>query len=189
MPDIVDEQTQLMRRHVDHHLARARAMGQAPLLRGQTALLPVLEAVARTLEKIYARDGITVSVAGPDNLAFRGEQHDLEEMLGNLVDNACKWAKGRVSLTAKALSETGSGGLQIQLQIEDDGPGVPAEKREEIFGRGERADESTPGSGLGLSIVRDIATLYGGDVTLGDAPSGGLQVTLLLPGAISAKTS
>jgi signal transduction histidine kinase len=189
MPDIVDEQTQLMRRHVDHHLARARAMGQAPLLRGQTALLPVLEAVARTLEKIYARDGITVTVAAPANLAFRGEQHDLEEMLGNLVDNACKWAQAEVSLSAEALSETGSGGLQIRLQVDDDGPGVPAEKREEIFGRGERADESTPGSGLGLSIVRDIATLYGGDVTLGDALPGGLQATLILPGAILVKSN
>jgi signal transduction histidine kinase len=189
MPEIVDEQTQLMRRHVDHHLARAKAMGQAPLLRGQTALLPVLEAVARTLEKIYARDGITVAVTSPANLAFRGEQHDLEEMLGNLADNACKWAEGEVSLSAEALSATGSGGLQIRLQIDDDGPGVPAEKCEEIFGRGERADETTPGSGLGLSIVRDIATLYGGDITLGDAPSGGLQAIVILPGAILAKTS
>jgi signal transduction histidine kinase len=84
------------------------------------------------------------------------------------------------------LSETGSGGLQIRLRVDDDGPGVPAEKREEIFGRGERADESTPGSGLGLSIVRDIATLYGGDVTLGEAPSGGLRAELVLPGAIRA---
>lgn len=183
-PAIVEEQTQLMRRHVDHHLARARAMGQAPLLRGQTTLLPVLEAVARTLEKIYARDGIKVIVASPENLAFRGEQHDLEEMLGNLVDNACKWAKSEVSLSAETLSETGSGGVQIRIQIDDDGPGVPVAKREEIFGRGERADESTPGSGLGLSIVRDIATLYGGDVALGDAPSGGLRAILTLPGAI-----
>lgn len=90
MPDIVDQQRQLLRRHVDHHLTRVRAMGQAHLLRGQTALLPVLEAVARTMEKIYARDGIAVAVTVPDDLAFRGEQHDLEEMLGNLVDNACK---------------------------------------------------------------------------------------------------
>jgi len=175
-----------MRRHVDHHLARARAMGQAPLLRGQTALLPVLEAVARTLEKIYAQDGVTITVTAPANLAFRGEQHDLEEMLGNLVDNACKWAEGKVSLTAESLSETCSGGLQIRLRFDDDGPGVPAEKRGEIFGRGERADESTPGSELGLSIVRDIATLYGGDVTLGEAPSGGLRAELVLPGAIRA---
>ncbi len=184
MPHIVDEQTQLMRRHVDHHLARARAMGQAPLLRGQTALLPVLGAVARTLEKIYAHDGVSIVVSAPERLTFRGEQHDLEEMLGNLVDNACKWAKSEVSLTAEALSEAGSGGLQIRLQIDDDGLGVPAEKRDEIFRRGERADESTPGSGLGLSIVRDIATLYGGDVALSDAPSGGLRATLVLPGAV-----
>ena len=189
IPAIVDEQTQLMRRHVDHHLARARAMGQAPLLRGQTALRPVLEAIARTLEKIYARDGIKITVASPENLAFRGEQHDLEEMLGNLVDNGCKWAKSKVSLSAETLSETGSGGLQIRIQIEDDGPGVPAAKREEIFGRGERADESTPGSGLGLSIVRDIAALYGGDVDLGDAPSGGLRATLTLPGAVRVEQS
>ncbi|MBK19951.1 MAG: ATP-binding protein [Rhodospirillaceae bacterium] len=181
---IVDEQTQLMRRHVDHHLARARAMGQAPLLRGQTPLLPVLEAVARTLEKIYAHEGVSISVKAPPELAFRGEQHDLEEMLGNLVDNACKWARREVALVAESYSETGSGGLQIQLQIDDDGPGVPEEKREEIFGRGERADESTPGSGLGLSIVRDIATLYGGDVSLGDAPEGGLRATLILPGGL-----
>lgn len=180
---VVSQQTALMRRHVDHHLARARAIGQAPLLRGQIPIMPVLQSLARTLEKIHDREAIAIAVSGDDRLAFRGEQNDLEEMLGNLLDNACKWAAARVSLRAEAVSAAGAGGLQIRLIVDDDGPGIAPDLRQEIFDRGRRVDETKPGSGLGLAIVRDIATLYGGDVTLGDAPDGGLRAILVLPGA------
>jgi len=186
-PDIaatVGQQTELMRRHVEHHLARARAIGQAPLMRSHTELRPVLDAVARTLEKIHTERGISVRVSGGDELAFRGEQHDLEEMLGNLVDNACKWAQSEVRIAAEAASSVGSGGMQIAISVDDDGPGVAAELRDGLFARGQRGDETTPGSGLGLSIVRDIAVLYGGEVTLGDSPLGGLRAQLTVPGGV-----
>ncbi len=180
----VYQQADLMRRHIDHHLTRARAIGQAPLLRSQTELRPVLRAVARTLGKIYQERGIKVGIAGGDGLAFRGEQHDLEEMLGNLVDNGCKWARSEVQLTAEALTSIGSGGLQVSISVDDDGPGVAADLRDGLFDRGHRGDPSKPGSGLGLSIVRDIATLYGGVVELADSPVGGLRAKLILPGAV-----
>ncbi len=185
-PDIaatVGAQTEMMRRQVDHHLARARAIGQAPLLRSHTELRPVLEAVARTLEKIHAERGIRIGISGGEGLAFRGEQHDLEEMLGNLADNACKWAGGEVRLTAETGSMVGGGGLHLFISVDDDGPGVSEDLREQLFERGRRADETTPGSGLGLSIVRDIAALYGGGVELHDSPLGGLRATLTIPGS------
>lgn len=180
---VLRQQTALIRRHVDHHLARARAIGQAPLLRGQVPLLPVFQSVARTLEKIHDGYGLSIVVNCDDALVFRGEQHDLEEMLGNLLDNACKWARAQVSLRAEAVSAPGAGGLQIRIVVDDDGPGIAPPLRAEIFDRGKRGDESKPGSGLGLAIVRDIATLYGGHVELGDVPDGGLRAILVLPGA------
>ena len=180
---VVSQQTALMRRHVDHHLARARAMGQASLLRSQIPLMPVLQSLARTLEKIHDRSGIAISVDAEDQLAFRGEQNDLEEMLGNLLDNACKWAGSQVTLKATSVSAAGTGGLQIRLVIDDDGPGIAPDLRADIFDRGRRGDESKPGSGLGLAIVRDIAALYGGQVEIDDAPGGGLRAILTLPGA------
>ncbi len=180
---VLRQQTALIRRHVDHHLARARAIGQAPLLRGQVPLLPVLTALARTLERIHDGYGIGIVVSADETLAFRGEQNDLEEMLGNLLDNACKFARSTIRLRAEAVEAAGAGGLQIRIVVDDDGPGIPAHLRPEMFDRGRRLDETKPGSGLGLSIVRDIATLYGGSVTLGDVPDGGLRVVLALPGA------
>jgi signal transduction histidine kinase len=180
---VLRQQTSLIRRHVDHHLARARAIGQAPLLRGQIPLLPVLKSVARTLEKIHDGYGISIIVTCDDTLAFRGEQNDLEEMLGNLVDNACKWGKANITLRGEAVSAPGAGGLQIRIIVDDDGPGIPPPLRLDIFDRGRRGDETKPGSGLGLAIVRDIATLYGGHVELGDVPDGGLRAILVLPGA------
>jgi signal transduction histidine kinase len=185
---VVGQQTALMRRHVDHHLARARAIGQASLLRSQIPLLPVLQSLARTLEKIHDRAGITIVVHAEDRLAFRGEQNDLEEMLGNLLDNACKWAQSEVALRADSVSGTAAGGFQIRIVIDDDGPGIAPELRREIFNRGKRGDESKPGSGLGLAIVRDIAALYGGQAEIGDAPTGGLRAILTLPGARLAES-
>jgi signal transduction histidine kinase len=184
---VVNQQTALMRRHVDHHLARARAIGQASLLRSHIPLLPVLQSLARTLEKIHERAGVTITVDAEERLAFRGEQNDLEEMLGNLLDNACKWAASEVTLRAESVSAPGAGGLQIRLVIDDDGPGIAPDLRSEIFDRGRRGDETKPGSGLGLAIVRDIATLYGGHVDIGDIPGNppesGLRAILTLPGA------
>jgi len=175
--DLVDRQTNLMRQQVDHHLSRARAAATSNILGAKSEVLPVLNDMQRTLTRIYAQRSIEVEVACPDALRFRGARHDLEEMLGNLMDNACKWANSRVRVDARRADE------KVVLVIEDDGEGVPPSKRDEVLKRGHRLDESVPGTGLGLSIVVDLVSLYGGSLAFGDAELGGLSATLTLPAA------
>jgi signal transduction histidine kinase len=149
---------------------------QVPGLR--TPVRPVLDALVRVMTRLYAerRLAILVESAGASaDAAFRGEEQDLQEMLGNLVDNACKWARQRVML--RTAVERG----RLIVVIDDDGPGLPQAAREAVFGRGVRADEQVPGSGLGLAIARELARLYGGDVELDASPAGGLRVRLTLP--------
>jgi signal transduction histidine kinase len=188
LAEAVRRQTAVMRRHVDHHLSRARAAGQSRVLGAGAELRPVLEALARTLQKIHAERGIAVRVEGGAGLGFRGERHDLEEMLGNLIDNACKWARREVRVHTTAEAATGSGGLHLTIIVDDDGPGIAPAERAGLFDRGTRLDEAVPGSGLGLSIVRDMAALYGGEVGLAESSLGGLRVTLTLPGMAAATT-
>jgi signal transduction histidine kinase len=138
----------------------------------------VIEDLARTLEKIYSDRGVEIEMLLSEGQSFRGERQDLEEMVGNLLDNACKFGRTSVSVTL-APAERG----QIEIIVGDDGPGLTPDQRDKVMKRGERLDESKPGSGLGLSIVKEIAGLYGGAVALGQSPLGGLQVTLTLPGA------
>jgi signal transduction histidine kinase len=147
-----------------------------------TDVKPVLDALARTLERIHRERGLSIAVTCPDSLRFRGERQDLEEMVGNLLDNACKWAQARVSLSAAPAAE-GAGRSFLGIVVEDDGPGLPADKRAEALKRGRRLDETKPGSGLGLSIVSDTAAMYGGSVALEVAALGGLRVRLVLPAA------
>ena len=123
---------------------------------------------------------MTVDWDAPEGLAFQGEKQDLLELAGNVMENACKWAKGRVRVRGVATGER-----SLSIVVEDDGPGLPAERRADALRRGQRLDESAPGSGLGLSIVDDLAKAYGGSVALGDAALGGLMVTLVLPRAES----
>lgn len=173
---LVSEQTGIARRQVDYHLARARAAAaiEAPGLR--TPVRPVLEGLIRVMQRVHAARGIEIDATLiPAKLAFRGEEQDLQEMLGNLLDNACKWAAHRVTVTASA--DAG----KLAILVEDDGPGLSPTEREVVFERGVRADEQVPGSGLGLAIVRDLARLYGGDASLGESRGGGLRVTLTLP--------
>jgi signal transduction histidine kinase len=177
----VGGQVSIMREQVDHHLARARMAARAGILGARTSVMPVLEGLARTLEKIYRERGIGISVEGPPDIAFRGERQDLEDMLGNLMDNACKWAKSRVSVTAAARP-----GGRLRIEIGDDGPGVPSEQRRLAQKRGVRLDEAAPGSGLGLSIVKENAETYGGSFTMGEAVLGGLLAILDLPSAGTA---
>jgi signal transduction histidine kinase len=132
--------------------------------------------LSRVLKRIHAERSLTINVDCPANLAFRGEKQDLEEMAGNLIDNACKWAHARVEISARRTSPN-----SLELRIEDDGDGLNAEERTRVGARGERLDESVPGTGLGLAIVRDIAKLYGGEVALEQAVIGGLGVRLGLP--------
>ncbi|HEY0299955.1 MAG TPA: sensor histidine kinase [Rhizomicrobium sp.] len=175
LADSVNRQVLAMRRQVDHYLARARAAGALNVLGNRTPVLGVLDDLARTLKRIHKDADIAIDVVCPPALAFRGERQDLEEMAGNLLDNACKWSHGRVRVTAMP------GGAMLTLHVEDDGPGLTPQEREQVGERGERLDESVPGTGLGLAIVRDIAKLYGGAMELGGSELGGLGVKLTLP--------
>lgn len=176
LAEAVRKQVGVMRRQVDHYLTRARTAGALNVLGNRTAVSPVLEDLARVLRRIHAERGIAIDVICPEELYFRGERQDLEEMAGNLMDNACKWARSRIAVRAVRLE-----GRMFRLTVADDGPGLAPEDRGRVLGRGERLDESVPGSGLGLSIVRDIAKLYGGGLTLEKADFGGLAAALSLP--------
>jgi signal transduction histidine kinase len=145
---------------------------------------PVVVALARTMEKIHRDREITIHVEASPDATFQGEQQDLEEMLGNLVDNACKWAQTRVSVEVmRRRSESALHQETVYIIVDDDGPGLSPSQREQVSRRGQRLDETKPGSGLGLSIVSELARLYGGSLTLGTAPLGGLRVELVLPAA------
>lgn len=177
LAETVLRQTQTMRRQVDHYLARARAAGSNMLIGSRTEAGPVIADLARTLEKIYGDRGIEIEMELDGNLSFRGERQDLEEMAGNLLDNACKWGRTQVRVSLK-LARPG----EIALSVGDDGPGLDTAQRDQVLKRGQRLDESKPGSGLGLSIVKDIASLYGGRLELGRSDLGGLETKLILPG-------
>ncbi len=176
LADAVKKQVGVMRRQVDHYLTRARTAGALNALGNRTQVSPVLEDLARVLRRIHAERGIEISVTCLETLYFRGERQDLEEMAGNLMDNACKWAKNRVEVNVVCLPEH-----RFQLQVGDDGPGLAPADRNRVMSRGERLDESVPGSGLGLSIVRDIAKLYRGELEMAQSPKGGLSAVLTLP--------
>jgi signal transduction histidine kinase len=143
---------------------------------------PVLAALARTIMRINKDRAIDITVATPRGLKFRGETQDLEEMAGNLIDNASKWAKKKVKVTAAAAPYSPEGTRTFfTVTVEDDGPGLPEDKWQEALKRGKRLDETKPGSGLGLSIVSETAAMYGGKVELGRAGLGGLKAMLKLP--------
>jgi signal transduction histidine kinase len=176
LADVVQRQVDSMRRQVDHYLVRARTAGALDVLGNRTPVKPVLDDLARLLTRMHAARGVTITVDCPASLAFRGDKQDIEEMAGNLMDNACKWAKSAVTVRGAALD-----GARLLLVVDDDGPGMAPADRDRVMARGERLDESVPGSGLGLSIVRDIAKLYGGFFQLEAASAGGLSARLTLP--------
>lgn len=175
----VTEQAGLMRDQVNLYLDRARRAARAQGLGAVTEVRPVLEALARTLERINRDRAISVTVDCPDGLKFRGERQDLEEMVGNLMDNACKWAASRVAVSARSGSAAAGRNLLV-IAVEDDGPGLAPDKRAEALKRGKRLDETKPGSGLGLAIVRETAAMYNGEVRLDEAALGGLRASLTL---------
>ncbi|EXI70612.1 MAG TPA: sensor histidine kinase [Candidatus Accumulibacter phosphatis] len=176
---MITEQVEVARRQVDYHLARAQAAAVTHGAGARTLLAPVIAGLLRTMRRIHAERPLELQVGVmPEALAFRGEVQDLQEMLGNLLDNACKWATQRVELAAQRDGE------MLRITIDDDGSGVAAAQRDAVLGRGVRADEQTPGSGLGLAIVDELARLYGGHVDLAASPLHGLRVTLSLPAAV-----
>jgi len=172
-----------MRDQVAHHLERARLAARATTLGTVTDVRPVVNALARTMEKIHRNRDLTIAIDAPQNAKFRGERQDLEEMVGNLVDNACKWAQSRVSVEVfPERTDDPRRSTVVRVVVDDDGPGLSPSQREQVARRGQRLDETKPGSGLGLSIVTELSGLYGGGLTLGTAPTGGLRAELLLPG-------
>jgi|TARA_R100000501_G_scaffold17919_1_gene34810 signal transduction histidine kinase len=175
---VVQRQTGSMRRHVDYHLARARALGRRGALNMRSPVWPSLEALRRTVERMYPGQ-VTIDLDGERDLDFLGERQDLEEMVGNLIDNAAKYGGGRVFVTLST-----EGADMILIEVEDDGPGIPPEKRDALFQRGARLDTDKPGTGLGLAIVRDVAEIYDGMVELGESEDlGGVCARLILPRA------
>ena len=179
----VMEQADVMRDQVAHHLERARIAARVTIVGTVTEVAPALEALQRTMEKIHRDRGIVIEVKADPKAKFRGERQDLEEMAGNLVDNACKWASSRVFIDALVERPVEPGAAPtLRILVDDDGRGLSAAERAKVSRRGQRLDESKPGSGLGLSIVTDLAALYGGSLALGSAPIGGLRAELVLPG-------
>jgi signal transduction histidine kinase len=176
-------QTDVMRDQVARHLERARIAARLTIVGTVTEVVPTIEALRRTMEKIHRDRAVVIEVAADAQAKFRGERQDLEEMVGNLVDNACKWASTKVFVEARQQppGEPGAGPT-LRITVDDDGRGLSEDERAQVSRRGQRLDESKPGSGLGLSIVVDLAALYGGSLTLGRAPIGGLRATLVLPG-------
>ena len=190
LADKVGEQINVMREQVNLYLDRARRAARAQTVGSATDVDPVLQALARTLQRINRDRGLEVSVEPGPNLKFRGERQDLEEMVGNLMDNACKWSKSRVLVRAKLLSQNGDDGRPWMLiEVDDDGPGLPPDKRAIAMKRGQRLDESKPGSGLGLNIVSETAAMYGGAATLDAAEIGGLRARLKLPALVGTAGS
>ena len=180
----VREQANVMRDQVQRHLERARIAARATVVGTVTEVAPVVTALARSMEKIHRDRGIAIDIEMPRDMRFRGERQDLEEMVGNLVDNACKWAQSRVAVEVLP-DRAEAAGSNLRVVVDDDGPGLTATQREQVGAarRGNRLDETKPGSGLGLSSVVDLAALYGGTLTLGTAPIGGLRAELVLPAA------
>ena len=178
LAEVVTRQAQTMREQVDHHLRRARAAARAQGMGERTEVAPVLDELSRTLERIFGERGVMIDWEAEDGLVFRGERQDLLELIGNVMENACKWCRRRV----RAAAEPDGPGF-LKVTVADDGPGLPEGQREAVLRRGARLDESAPGSGLGLSIVEELAKAYGGAVSLGESAWGGLKVELRLPQA------
>jgi signal transduction histidine kinase len=179
----VHEQAAIMRDQVTYYLDRARAAVRVGAIGNMAEVAPVTAGLVRTFEKIYRERGINFSAQFADNIRFRGERQDLEEMIGNLVDNAGKWARQNVTIAVTALGANPQGKKFFRVVIDDDGVGLAPELREAAMRRGRRLDETRPGSGLGLSIVADLAALYGGALRLDASPAGGLRAELELPAA------
>lgn len=180
----VAEQAQVMRDQITHYLDRARMAARAGAIGRVTSVEATVEPLVRAIERIHLEKGIEISFSVPPDTKFQGEKQDLEEMLGNLLDNACKWGRKRAFLTASLEAQTGPARRKkLKIVVEDDGPGVTPEQRAKIGKRGLRLDETTPGSGLGLSIVSDLAASYRGSLALDASEHGGLKAVLELPAA------
>jgi signal transduction histidine kinase len=175
--DAIRQQVDRMQRQVDYHLAHARAAASGAAPGARCSIRESADGLTRALLRLHAERGIAIDVQVPPDLSVRVQREDLDEMLGNLLDNACKWGRSRVIIGAAA---TGSGG-DVDIIVDDDGSGLAEKMRKAVLQRGVRADEAAPGSGLGLAIVRDLAEVYRGSIALDVSPQGGLRARLRLP--------
>ncbi|MEO6237274.1 MAG: ATP-binding protein [Vicinamibacterales bacterium] len=174
---VLAEQIERMRRQIDYHLAHARAAASGAASGRQCSVAESAAGLTRTLLRLHADRGIDIQVHVPDLHTVRCQREDLDEMIGNLLDNACKWGRARVAVSSRLEDDT------VAIDVDDDGPGLPPSMRDAVLQRGVRADEAAPGSGFGLAIVRELAELYHGSIVLETSPLGGLRATLRLPRA------
>jgi len=173
----INQQVLRMQRQVDYHLAHARAAASGAVPGTRSNLRASVEGLSRTLQRLYENRELNIQVEVSPAHEVRVQREDLDEMLGNLLDNACKWAKSSITIHS---SESNN---RIQITIDDDGPGLTPSLRTSVLQRGVRADEESSGSGLGLAIVKDLTKLYGGSISLESSQSGGLCAVLNLPAA------
>lgn len=177
----IDQQVDRMKRQVDYHLAHARAAASGASPGARCAVAESAEGIARTLRRLHAERNLTIVVDVPPDQSAQVQREDLDEMLGNLLDNACKWARSRVTLSSAATAPDARSDSAVVITVDDDGPGLQPSMRETVLQRGVRADEAAPGSGFGLAIVRDLAEVYRGSIALDRSPDGGLRARLTLP--------
>ncbi|PHS77401.1 MAG: ATP-binding protein [Robiginitomaculum sp.] len=175
---IVKKQTGTMNKQVDHHLFRARAATRGQSIGEKTPVSDTVNSLVRTLGRIFRDKDLDFQVDIESGLHFRGEKRDLEEMVGNLLDNACKWTKAEIHVMVEVDPESDA---KIRITIDDDGLGMAADQYENVLKRGTRLDETTPGTGFGLSIVNDLAIAYKGVLILDKSPLGGLRTILIIP--------
>lgn len=175
-----NEQVQRMIDIVDYQLQRAATSGRMPLAAPVSAEA-LINKMAASLNKVYADKHVLCDIRAEEEVDFAGDEGDMLELLGNLMDNAYKWCRRRVIITARAFE---NGELDLLLIVEDDGPGIAADKAEAVLQRGVRDDTRHPGHGIGLAIVQDIVRLYGGKLTIDNSPLGGAQFTVTLPRAL-----
>jgi signal transduction histidine kinase len=173
----VRHQIERMRRHVEYHLAHARAAASGATPGARSSVAESACGIVRTMERLHAQRELTFALDVPADHGVRAQREDLDEIIGNLVDNACKWARRRVSISSTVHPD------HLDLSIDDDGAGIPEAKRAAVLQRGVRLDEAAPGSGFGLAIVRDLVEIYGGSLILEDSPLGGARVRIRMPKA------
>jgi two-component system sensor histidine kinase PhoQ len=171
----LEEQVEHMDRIVGYHLQRAAASGSSGM-RAPLPVRPAVERMVKALSKVYADKPVEAEIAIDERLRFRGDEGDLTEMLGNVLDNAFKWSRSKVRIGATL------GDGRLALTIEDDGAGIAEADAQRVLQRGVRADQTTPGHGIGLAVTRDIVEAYDGRVIIERSALGGAAVTLILPG-------
>lgn len=174
-------QAELMREYITHHLTRAQVAARVSVVGGITDVNETVTSLTKALSRIYTEKNLNFMIECPQNAKFRGEKQDLQEMVGNLLDNACKWAEEQICVQVKIANSKQSNGAILTVLVDDDGPGLTPSELEAVVKRGKRLDETKPGSGLGLSIVADLSEMYNGSFVLLQAPTGGVRAKLILP--------